>query len=448
MGEEVIMIDLLVKDIKELVCVSSSGKVLSGEAMAKPDIVENCSLAVNAGMIIDFGNTKDICDRYQAVEIIDAAHKTVTPGFVDPHTHPVFVHTRENEFEMRILGKSYVEISQSGGGIRSTIRTTRDAEEQTLYNLARKRIERMISLGTTTLEAKSGYGLSTASELKQLRVIKRLQENLPIDIIPTFMGAHEFPIEYKDHHQRYIDLLCSEMIPAVKEQSIAEFCDIFTEAHVYNLSETRQVLQTAKNLGLKLKMHADEIEPMGGAELAAELGCTSADHLGVTSATGIAAMQEHQVIPVLLPATLFSLARATYAPARDMIIAGLPVALATDFNPGSCNCDSMCFVMTLACLNMKMTPGEAIAASTINAAAAINREHEVGSISIGKKADFLIWDVPSYKFLPYHFGSSHLESVYKAGKLIYQNAMHVTALGSMIHPDPSEYPSSLSSSLQ
>jgi len=411
-------IDLLIKNIAELVCVSADGKPLYGMAMSDVCVSNGQAVAIDKGIIIELGDSETLCKKYTAVTVLDAAGKVVTPGFVDPHTHPVFVHTRENEFEMRILGKSYVEISQSGGGIRSTLRTTRDASEELLYTLAKKRLEKMMKQGTTTVEAKSGYGLSTESELKQLRVIKRLSETLPMDIIPTFMGAHEFPDEYKTNHQAYIDILCNEMLPAVAEQGIAEFCDIFTEAHVYNLEESRQVLSRAKELGLKLKMHADEIEPMGGAELAAELGCTSADHLGRTSEHGIFALKESDVVPVLLPATLFSLASKNYAPARDMLTAGLPVALATDYNPGSCNCDSMAFVMTLACLQMRMTPAETLAAATINAAAAVNLDGKTGSISVGKQADVLIWDIPSYKYIPYHIGSSEPETVIKKGVVL------------------------------
>jgi imidazolonepropionase len=411
-------IDLLIKNIAELVCVSSDGKPLYGMAMSDVCVSSGQAVAIDKGIIIELGDSETLCKKYTAVTVLDAAGKVVTPGFVDPHTHPVFVHTRENEFEMRILGKSYVEISQSGGGIRSTLRTTRDASEELLYTLAKKRLEKMMKQGTTTVEAKSGYGLSTESELKQLRVIKRLSETLPMDIIPTFMGAHEFPDEYKSNHQAYIDILCNEMLPAVAEQGIAEFCDIFTEAHVYNLEESRKVLSRAKELGLKLKMHADEIEPMGGAELAAELGCTSADHLGRTSEHGIFALKKSDVVPVLLPATLFSLASKTYAPARDMLTAGLPVGLATDYNPGSCNCDSMAFVMTLACLQMRMTPAEALAAATINAAAAVNLDDKTGSISVGKQADILIWDIPSYKYIPYHIGSSEPETVIKKGVVL------------------------------
>jgi imidazolonepropionase len=414
-------IDLIITNIKELVAVSSKGTPLYGKQMNDIDILTNQSIAIDKGRLLQTGSPEEIRALYQSELVIDAGGKVVTPGFVDPHTHPIFMHTRENEFELRILGKSYVDISQAGGGIRSTIKTTRDASEQELYAVAKRRIERMITQGTTTLEAKSGYGLTTESELKQLRVIKHLADSLPIDIIPTFMGAHEFPDEYKQNHAAYIDILCNEMLPAVAKQGIARYCDIFTEAHVYSIEESRKVLSKARELGLKLKMHADEIEPMGGAELAAELHCISADHLGMTSESGITALQKVGVIPVLLPATLFSLGSKNYANAREMINAGLPVALATDFNPGSCNCDSLSFVITLACLQMKLTPAEALAAATINAAAAINLEQEVGSVTVGKKADLLIWDIPSYKFIPYHFGSSHLDTVIKAGKVIKSN---------------------------
>lgn len=412
------IIDLLLTDINEMVCVSYSGKPLAGMDMDNIDILKGHSIAINKGQIIEIGPAEVLSATYTPLEEINCQGKVVTPGFVDPHTHPIFVHTRENEFEMRIQGKSYVEISQSGGGIRSTIKTTDDASEDELYYLALPRIERMIRQGTTTLEAKSGYGLNTESELKQLKVIQRLSETLPINIIPTFMGAHEFPEEYKADHQAYIDILCNEMLPAIKEQNIAQYCDIFTEAHVYNIEESRNVLSKAKELGFALKMHADEIEPMGGAELAAELNCVSADHLGMTSEQGIQALKKSGVIPVLLPATLFSLGSKTYAKARDMINEGLPVALATDFNPGSCNCDSMPLVMTLACLQMKMTPAEALTAATINAAAAINLENRIGSISNGKQADLLIWDIPSYKYIPYHMGSSYPEVVISNGKIL------------------------------
>lgn len=382
-------------------------------------IVPNGAMAIQNGRIIKIGTENDILACYDSERVLDAQGRIITPGFVDPHTHPVFLHTREQEFRMRLEGQSYVEIAKAGGGIRSTIASTKNADEELLYQLALKRIKRMISLGTTTLEAKSGYGLSTESELKQLRVIGKLSETLPIDIVPTFLGAHEFPVEYKNDHQTYIDILVNDMLPAVVRQGIAKYCDIFTEAHVFSISESRQILSRAKDLGLGLKMHADEIEPIGGAELAAEMKCVSADHLGAISENGLRAIKESGTIPVLLPATLFSLRSKNYAPARKMIDMGLPVAIATDYNPGSCNCDSMSMVITLSCLQMGMSPSEALCAATINAAYAVGMGDSVGSLQASKYADFIIWDIPSIDFIPYHFGSSHIEQVYKLGQRVF-----------------------------
>jgi imidazolonepropionase len=411
--------DLIVKDCRQIISLRGSKEPRIGDAMRDLGIIPAAAMAVKDGLVLAVGSARAIERDYQAGQVVSARNGIVLPGFVDSHTHPVFVHTREDEFALRLAGASYVEISKSGGGIRNTIRSTRDANEDLLYQLARKRIKRMIALGTTTLEAKSGYGLDTASELKQLRVIERLHNNLPINIIPTFMGAHEYPEEYKNDHETYLNLLCREMIPAVAEQGIARFCDIFTEAHVYNLAESRRVLQCAKDYGLGLKMHADEIEAMGGAELAAELGCISADHLGAASDAGIEALKAAGVIPVLLPATLFSLRSKTYARGREMIDRGLPIAIATDYNPGSCNCDSLPFTISLACLQMGLSPAEAITASTLNAAHALGMADRVGSLEPGKDADFVIWDIPSVNFIPYHLGSSHIQSVYSKGKCVY-----------------------------
>lgn len=411
--------DTIITNIGCLISLVGSDKPRTGSEMEAIRPLHDAAIAIKDGLILALGSSADICARFSSDEVLDAKGKVVLPGFVDCHTHPIFVHTREDEFAMRIAGKSYVEIAQAGGGIRSTIASTRDASEELLFELASRRIKKMIRQGTTTLEAKSGYGLDTKSELKQLRVIKRLAEELPIDIVPTFMGAHEYPTEYKNNHEAYLKILCEEMIPAVAEQGIAEFCDIFTEAHVYNIDESRRVLQCARDHGLKLKMHADEIEPIGGAELASELGCVSADHLGATGDAGIATLHKAGVIPVLLPATLFSLRSKTYARALEMIAKGLPVAIATDYNPGSCNCDSMPFTMTIACLQMSISPAQALVASTINAAHAICRGDKLGSLEAGKQADFCVWDIPNLNFIPYHFGSSNLSKVYKKGKCIY-----------------------------
>lgn len=414
-------VDKIVINANQLITVAGGNRPRVGKNMSNLGIIENGAFAVKDGLIVAVDTTDNILEHFKSSEIIDAKNRVVMPGFVDPHTHPIFVHTRENEFEMRVEGKSYVDISLAGGGIRSTIATTKDAPQALLFNLAQQRIRKMISCGTTTIEAKSGYGLTTESELRQLKVIGMLQESEKIDIVPTFMGAHEFPVEYKDDHQGYIDILTKEMIPAVAESGLAEYCDIFTEEHVYSIAQSREVLNCAKEHGMKLKMHADEIKAIGGAELAAELGCVSADHLGAASEEGMKAMAKQGVIATLLPATIFSLGMTSYANARKMIELNIPVALATDYNPGSCNCDSMQFVITLACLKMRMTPAEAIVASTINAAHAIGMASKVGSLVVGKYADFLITDMPSYQYLPYHFGSNNVKEVYKKGELIYKN---------------------------
>ncbi|NLK50365.1 MAG: imidazolonepropionase [Candidatus Cloacimonetes bacterium] len=413
-------IDLIIHNACQIATVGGSPGPRKGDQMQDVGIIHNAALAIHQGKVLACASNNTILQKYHAAELIDAEGALITPGFVDPHTHPVFVHTREDEFAMRIAGATYVQIAQAGGGIRSTIASTRDADHELLFTLAKQRIRRMIQQGTTTLEAKSGYGLDTASELKQLEVIKALAEDLPIDIVPTFMGAHEYPAEYKNDHEAYLKILTQEMIPAVQKQGIARFCDIFTEAHVYDISESRRVLSCAREHGMQLKMHADEIEPMGGAELAAEMGCISADHLGAATDAGILAMKEAGVIPVLLPATLFSLRSKTYARARFMIEKGLPVAIATDYNPGSCNCDSMPLTMSLACLQMGMSPEEALTAATINAAYSIGMGERKGSLEPGKDADLILWDIPSLNFIPYHLGSSHIQCVYAKGRLVYR----------------------------
>lgn len=412
-------VDIILKSIGQLLTLAGPARARSGKEMSELGIVEGGAMAIKDGKILAVGTTSQICSQYTAHSEIDASGKVVMPGFVDPHTHVVFMHTREKEFEMRIQGKTYVEISLAGGGIRSSIQAVRDASEDELYSRARKRIEAMIACGTTTLESKSGYGLSTDSELKMLRVNKRLQQDLPVEIVSTFLGAHEFPVEYKDTPQAYIDILKHEMMPRVVDEGLAEYCDIFTEAHVYTIKQSRDVMSAARDLGFKLRFHADEIEPIGGAELAGELGAVSADHLGACSDAGIAALRDAGTIATLLPGTIFSLGMNRYARARDMIAAGLPVALATDFNPGSCNCDSMAFVLSLACVQMRMTPAEAICAATINAAYALERGDRIGSLEAGKEADFLIMDMPGYQYLPYHIGSSAIEAVYKSGIKIW-----------------------------
>jgi len=410
-------VDIIIKNASQLV-TAASDIPKTGVELQNLGIIEDGALGIFSGIISCIGKTNEILESYTAKTIIDASHKVVMPGFVDPHTHLIFVKTRENEFEMRLQGKSYKEISQTGGGIRASIQDVRNASLEELVYLGLKRINKMLEMGTTTIEAKSGYGLTTESELKMLKAIQMINEISDMDIIPTFLGAHEYPEEYKDDHEKYIDILINEMLPEVKAQNLAGYCDIFCEEHVFTVSESRRILNAAKELGFKIRFHADELEPIGGAELAAEIGAMSADHLVAISDEGIRKLKEAGVIPILLPATTFSLGLTKYTPARKMIDAGLPVALATDFNPGSCNCDSQQLVASLACLQMKMLPAEAVNAITINAAHSLERGKLVGSLEVGKQADVIILDMPTYQYLPYHLGSNTVETVIKKGKII------------------------------
>lgn len=410
-------VDIIIKNASQLV-TAASNMPKTGLDLQNLGIIEGGALGITNGIISCIGSTEDLLKTFTADTIIDASKKVVMPGFVDPHTHPIFVKTRENEFEMRLQGKSYKEISQTGGGIRASIKDVRNALLDELVDLGLKRINKMLEMGTTTIEAKSGYGLTTESEIKMLKAIQMINEMSDMEIIPTFLGAHEYPEEYKDDHETYIDILINEMLPAVKEQNLAEYCDIFCEEHVFTVNESRRILNAAKELGFKIRFHADELEPIGGAELAAEVKAVSADHLVAISDEGIIKLKEAGVIPILLPATTFSLGLKKYAPARKMIDAGLPVALSTDFNPGSCNCDSQQFVTSLACLQMKMLPAEAINAVTINAAHSLERGKLIGSLEVGKQADVIVLDMPTYQYLPYHLGSNTVETVIKKGKII------------------------------
>ncbi len=410
-------VDMLIFNIGQLLTLKGAKRARIKEEMNDLGIVQNAAVAIDNGKIVEVGNSQKLEKKYQAKTTIDAQGKTVMPGFVDSHTHPIFYQTRENEYAMRIQGKTYVEISQSGGGIRASINGVRNASEDELEKLSKERIYELIGYGTTTLEAKSGYGLSTESELKMLRVIKRLNETMPIDIIPTFLGAHEYPAEYKDNHRAYIDILKNEMLPEVAEQKLAEYCDIFCEEHVFTVEESREILTEAKKLGFKLRMHADEIKPIGGAGLAAELKAVSADHLGAASKEDILKMAKSGTIATLLPCTIFSLGMESYAKARFMIENGVAVALATDYNPGSCNCGNMQMAMTLANIKMKMTIEESLTASTINAAYSLNLGDKKGSIEEGKDADILIMNTKNYQFIPYHFGANNVNSIIIKGKI-------------------------------
>lgn len=349
------------------------------------------------------------------VKRINVKGRLVTPGLVDAHTHLIFGGWRQNELGLKLHGVSYLEILARGGGILSTVKATREASEQELFEKARDALDEMMDLGVTTVEAKSGYGLDLETELKQLRVIRRLNETHPMDLVPTFLGAHALPTEFRDDREGYLRLLCEEAIPRVAEEGLAEFCDVFCETGVFSAEESRRILEAGKQYGLIPKIHADEIDPLGGSQLTKEVGAISAEHLIVCPSEGIAAMAQAGTVACCLPATSFYLG-STYAPVQDMINAGVPVALASDFNPGSCPSLNLQFVMNLGCLRYKMTPEEVLTAVTLNAAAAIGRAGEIGAVEPGKKADLVFWNAPDLDMIFYRMGSNLVDSVIKNGK--------------------------------
>lgn len=419
--------DIIIKNAAQLV-TSFWGQTGTGqEADSGLLLIEDAALAARGEKIVAVGKTSAVMDAVDAsnAKVIDAAGQLVTPGFVDPHTHPVFAATRQDEFEMRIRGKTYREIAMAGGGIKSSVRKVREAGEDYLRRQATLHLDRFLACGTTTIEAKSGYGLSVADELKLLRVIKELAEGHVVEVLPTFLGAHEIPEEYRGRREYYIDLIIEEMLPRVAEEKLAVFCDVFCEEHVFTFDESKRILQAAQKVGLIPKIHADQLSDGRGAELAAKVGAISADHLDHISDEGISALAGSDVIPVLLPGAVFFLGLKKYAPARKMIRAGLPVALATDFNPGSSPSQSMPMMMALACTQMHMTPAEALVASTVHAAAAIGRVDEIGRLEVGMQADFVIFNLEDYKLLPYHFGMNFVDKVVKKGNIVFKSGNEI-----------------------
>ncbi|MEZ6195484.1 MAG: imidazolonepropionase [Planctomycetota bacterium] len=375
------------------------------------------ALAVRDGLIAAIGPADEIRAAWRG-PMEDLGDLLVMPGFVDPHTHPVFHGTREAEFELRNGGRSYVEIAQAGGGIRNSVRRLREADEDTLAEELRARCDRFLALGTTTVEAKSGYGLSLEDEARSLRAIRRIDARHPLDLVPTFLGAHEIPDEYREDREGYLRLLVEEMIPTIAEAGLADFCDVFCEDHVFSVDESRRILLAARAAGLRLRIHADEIAPTGGAELAAELGADSADHLVAASDAGIAAMAAAGVTAVLLPGTSFFLNLPRHARGRAMIDAGCPVALATDYNPGSCHTQSMPMILTLACLHYGFTAAESLCAATVNAAASLGLGERRGRLAVGMDADLIALDAPNARFIPYQFGDNLVRTVVKAGRVV------------------------------
>ncbi|WP_258728394.1 imidazolonepropionase [Bacillus atrophaeus] len=408
-------IDTILINIGQLLTMESSGP-RTGKSMQDLHVIEDAVVGIDNQKIV-FAGKKGAEAEYAAADIIDCGGRLVTPGLVDPHTHLVFGGSREKELNLKIQGMSYLDILAQGGGILSTVKHTREASEEELLQKGHFHLKRMLSYGTTTAEVKSGYGLEKETEFKQLRVAKKLHESQPIDLVSTFMGAHAIPPEDKDSPDEFLDRML-ELLPEIKEKELAAFADIFTETGVFTVSQSRRYLKKAAESGFGLKIHADEIDPLGGAELAAELRAVSADHLVGASDEGIQQMAESGTIAVLLPGTTFYLGKHTYARARDMIDAGVRVSLATDFNPGSSPTENIQLIMSIAALHLKMTAEEIWHAVTVNAAYAIGKGEEAGQLKTGRTADLVIWEAPNYMYIPYHYGVNHVHQVIKDGKLV------------------------------
>ena len=408
---------LIIKNASELVtCRGKAPK--KGSDMSNIGIIYNGSVVIEDGIIVDVDEASNISSRYDEseYEIIDVSEKSVLPGFIDSHTHLIFGGYRADEFSWRLRGDTYMSIMERGGGITSSVRATRSTVLEEFVETGRKRLDKMMAFGVTTVEGKSGYGLDEETEIRQLEAMRILNESHPVDIAATFLGPHSVLPEWKGKEDEFIDYMI-EVMKKVRERNLAEFADIFCEKNVFSIEQSRRFLKSAKEMGLKLKIHADEIVRLGGAELAAELGAVSADHLLQASDEGIRMMAENNVVATLLPATAFCL-KEDYARARDIIDSGCAVALATDFNPGSCFTNSVPLVIALAAIQMRMSVEEIITALTINAASALSRQDSIGSIEAGKKADIIILEFPSIHFLPYHAGVNIVETVIKNGVVV------------------------------
>ena len=416
-------VDLMLLGAGQLVtCQSGEKGPRRGKNLADPGLVKGGALAVAAGRIVAAGTEDEVRKAVGGSEVVSTIYadgRVVMPGWVDPHTHAVFAGYRADEYEARIRGDSYLEIDSRGGGIKRSVRELRETDEDRLFEINRRRILKMLEQGVTTIEIKSGYGLDLESEMKQLRVIRRLAAGTPLDVVATFMGAHHKPPDEKDEG-KYVDILIDEMIPAVADAGLARYIDIFCEKGVFDVNETRRILEAGARHGFGLKVHSDEIYALGGTELAVEMGAVSVEHLTKVTATGIAALSGSPTIAVLLPSTSFGLASKNYAPARKMIDSGVAVALSTDFNPGSAPSHSMPLAVSIACSQMGMVPAEAIVAATFNAACAVGMEDEVGSLETGKKADFVIYDVEDYREIPSRAGENHAVVVVKEGSVVWE----------------------------
>jgi imidazolonepropionase len=409
-------IDLLVHGAAEI--ATPEGHAARGGVLLGQIRLERAgAIAIRGGKIVAFGAERELRGRFAAARELDARGGTVVPGFIDAHTHPVFAGTREEEFELRTKGATYVEIALAGGGIVSSVRGVRAASGDELLDKLLVRLDRFLALGTTTIEAKTGYGLSLESELKSLEVLARARALHPIEIVTTFLGAHDYPLEYREKKGAYVELLIHEMLPRVAALRLAEYCDVFVEGHVFGLDDARRILQRAQELGFKLRLHADQLSLLGGAELAAELGATSADHLEFVDERGMDALLEAGVVPVLCPLVPLYLRIEREAPARAMIERGLAPAISTDFNPGSCYSQSMQEVLSWSALRYRMSAAETLTAATLNAAAALDRAERLGSIEVGKDADLVCLDVPSHRHIVYELGRNAVSWVVKSGRI-------------------------------
>jgi imidazolonepropionase len=413
---------LLIYNIAQLLTLA--GGPQRGDRLGDLQIIENGAVLIENGNIAAVGETAALQKAHPKVNTLDAEGHVVLPGFVDPHTHLIWAGDRAAEFEMRLEGKPYMQILAEGGGILSTVRATREASGQELVHQSRQRAIRAFSHGTTTAEVKTGYGLIFETEMNQLKAILKLDNEGPLELIPTFLPAHAVPPEYADKPDAYVDLICTEMLPALGQwwaehqpQRQLPFIDVFCERGAFDLAQSRHILESARGLGFPLKIHVDEFENLGGAAMAAELGAASADHLVKTSAEDIRTLAQSSTVAVSLPGTPFGLNESEYTPAKAIIEAGGLLALASDINPGTSWCESMQFILALACRKMGLTPAQAIAAATINAAAAIQRADRIGSIEPGKQADLLILDVADYRHLGYRFGTNLVAKVVKRGKV-------------------------------
>jgi len=415
--------DCVVKNCSQL--LTCEGRIPKRkEALQEVGLLEKGCIASFKGRIVFVGEKKRFKKEVRLEENciqIDGTGLVGLPGFVDSHTHLPFAGTREEEFVLRLKGYSYQQLAEKGLGIQTTVKSTRQASQKELLSLCLSRLDRMLLLGTTTVEAKSGYGLNLNDEIKQLETLQEVNRLHPVDIVPTFMGAHEIPEEYKARKSDYIELLIHTILPEVKEKKLAEFFDVFCEEGVFSVEETRKLVRAAKEAGLKIKIHADEFSPLGGAQLAAEENASSADHLINITEEGIQKLSSSQTAAILLPAVSFFLMHEKKAPARKLLEAGAIVALATDFNPGSSMTESMLFVLQLAVFTIKMSIEEAINAATANSSYALARHEDVGSLEVGKKMDLVLWDVPNYSTLVYHLGINPIKHVLKNGKLVVRN---------------------------